>query len=380
MRFVRTVVFILLFAVVAVIYLFQTRLTRQALSIVPDEVNRTVTISQSDPIDRVELRDNVQKTQITLRKENGAWVLERPVRYPAEGQVAEGFVIAARMASQQPRLRAEKDWDEYGLAKPELEVLFGLPGKKTATLLIGAPAPVGKAVFARWAEERGFFLLPPEMRAMFHQSVYGLRQKQLFRAPAGKMQKISVEMGKHTYQWKKDEGQWYWLEPVEKFGQKVAAERMDLALKGLQNLYVREFQDNNKKSKAELGFFMIHDRIEVESEGGLPEKQDGARSSIDSSDGGRGSPSATRPSSEGGKKEIFYFGNEIPEQNAYYGLLEGEDVVFLVDRAKVIEFFDLMKTIKTDDEKSQVPGSKIQGKNSKIQDPITKQFPKTKLQ
>ena len=319
MKLVRTIVFILLFAVVVAVYLFQTRLTRQALTIVPDEVNRTVAISKNDPIDRIELRDSIQKTQITLRKENGVWMFERPIHYPAESQIAEGFVIAARMASHQPRLRAEKDWSEYGLAKPELEIRFDLPEKKVATLLIGARAPIGKGVFARWAEERGFFLLPSEMKAVFSQSVYGLRQKQLFRIPADRILKIYVEMGEHSCQWKKDHGVWYWLEPVGKFGQKVPAERMDLVLQDLQSLHVREFLDNNKKSKAELGFFMIHDLIRVES--------------------------------EDGKKETFYFGNEVPEQNAYYGFLEGEDVVFFVDRAKVVEFFDLMRKVQTEDPK-----------------------------
>ena len=270
----------------------------QTLAIIPDEVNRTVAISKNDLIDRVKLIDHTQKTQIALRKKNGSWALERPVRYPAENQIAEGFAIAARMASQQPRLRAEKEWGEYGLAKPEFEIRFGLPGKRAVTLLIGAQAPIGKAVFARWAEERGFFLLPPEMKAMFRQSVYGLRQKQLFRAPADRIQKIYVEMGGNAYQWKKDAGQWYWLEPVEKFGQKVPAGRMAQVLQGLQSLHAREFLDNNQKSRAELGFYMIHDRIRVESEDGPPDSQ-------------------------GGKEEEFYFGNEVPEKNAYYGFLEG---------------------------------------------------------
>ncbi len=324
MKLGRTVVFILLFAVVVAVYLYQVRLNKQILTIIPDEVNRTVAISKNDPIDRVELLDHVQKTKISLREKNGIWALEEPVHYPAESQIAEGFLIAARMASRRPRLRAEKEWDEYGLANPELEVRFGLPQKRVVTLLIGAQAPVEKAVFAKWKEERGFFLLPVEMKAMFRQSVYGLREKRLFRAPPDAVRKIYVEMGEHSYQWKKDGppdkqggGQWYWLEPVGKIGQKVPAGAMNRVLQGLLSLHVREFQDNNKKSKAELGFFMIHDRIWVET--------------------------------DDGKKEAFYFGNEVPEENAYYGFLEGEDVVFFVDRAKVLEFFDLLKNINADD-------------------------------
>lgn len=96
MKLVRTIVFILLFAAVAAVYIYQTRLTKQALTNVPDEVNRSVVIMPDDAIDRITLVDHVQKTRIELRKENGTWALGAPVRYPAESRIADGFVAAAR--------------------------------------------------------------------------------------------------------------------------------------------------------------------------------------------------------------------------------------------------------------------------------------------
>lgn len=311
MRFFRTFVFICLFVAAAAAYVYQSRLAKQALSSIPDEVNRNVTITLQDGIERVELRDHVQKTQITLHRDEKSWLLEMPVRYPAEGKIVDGFLAAARMASKQPRLQAEKEWEEYGLAAPELEIAFDIIGKKQAVLLLGASAPVGKSIFAKWKDERGYFLLPPEIKSVFRQSVYGLREKRLFRAAPEDFKKIYVEMGAQSYQWKKDGDAWYWFEPVPKLGQKIPNEQIEPVLAVLRNLHVKEFRDNNKKSRAELGFFMIHDLIRVES--------------------------------EGGKTEIFYFGNEIPEENAYYGFLEGENVVFYVDRGKVIELFDLMR-------------------------------------
>jgi len=311
MKILRTIVFILLFVAVAVVYVYQARLAKQALTITPDEVNRNVVITQEERVERVELIDHAQKTQITLKKTNGAWALEAPVRYPAEGRMVEGFLAVIRMASKYPRLQAEKEWEEYGLATPELEVTFDRSGKNPAALLLGANAPVGKFVYARWKEERGYFLLPVEMKAAFRQSVYALREKRLFRVPSENFKKIYVEMGAQSYQWKKDGEDWYWFEPVSKLGQKIPIEQIEPVLAVLRNLHVKEYRDNNKRSRAELGFFMIHDLIRIES--------------------------------EGGKTETFYFGNEVPEENAYYGFREGENVVFYVDRGKVIELFDLMR-------------------------------------
>lgn len=331
MRLVRTIVFILLFAITGAIYLYQTRLARETLTYTPDEVNRSVVLSQADVIDRVELRDHVRKTQITLQKDKGTWMLEVPVRFPAEDRIVEGLLTVARMVSKQPRLRAEKEWGEYGLAKPDLEIKFDLPEKNPVTLLVGAPTPIGKAVFAKWDDERGYFLLPSEMKAAFQQSVYGLREKRIFRAPIDSFSKIYVEIGKHSYQWVREGGEWYWLEPVNKFGQRVPPGLLDPVLKALGGLHVKEFQDNNKKSKAELGFFMIHDLIRVDLEGSTADKKD-----------------ETRLPSKGGKAQILYFGNEVPLKNSYYGIREGEATVFLIDRGKVIELLDLLKTVKAE--------------------------------
>jgi len=318
MKFGRTIAFILLFVIATAVYIYQTRLDREVLTQVPDEVNRSVVISQDDAIDGVELLDHVRKTEISLEKEKGEWMLESPVHCLAENRVAEGLVIAARMIAKQPRLRAEKEWGEYGLAKPELEITFDLRKKNPLKLLIGSPTPIGKAVFAKWDDERGYFLLPVEMKQVYQQSVYGLRDKRIFRAPAETFRKISVAMGKDSYQWVKKDGEWYWFEPVEKFGQKVQAGSLDPLLAALKGLHVKEFLDNNKKSKADLGFFMIHDRIRVDLQGDE-------------------------------EAQTLCFGNEVPLQSAYYGLLEGTGTVFLVDRGKVIEILDLLKTFKTDE-------------------------------
>jgi hypothetical protein len=155
------------------------------------------------------------------------------------------------------------------------------------------------------------------MKSVFRQSVYGLREKRIFRAAPETFRMISVDMGEYSYQWKKDGAGWYWFEPVAKFGQKIPAGQVNTLLAALQNLYVKEFRDNTIKSRAELGFFMIHDRIRIEL--------------------------------EGKKTENFHFGNEVPEQNAYYGLREGEGTVFFVDRGKVIELLDLMQKMQSED-------------------------------
>ncbi len=317
MKLGRTLLFCFLFALVVWIAIYRMRVESQLQMVSPDEVNRNVLLSEQDTIGRIEILDRVRKTEIILNKENGRWFLEAPVRYPAEARVAEGLAITARMASRQPRLRGEKEWEEYGLARPDVEVRIDVPKKKAETLFIGSPAPFGNAVFARWDSERGYLLLPGEMKDVFGQGVYSFREKRVFRTPTPEIKMIYVEMGAQSYQWKKDGGQWYWMEPLAKFGRKISAKNMDRVLTALQNLYVKKFLDDNNRSRAELGFFIIHDRIKIEP--------------------------------DFGRQEIFHFGNEVPLESAYYGFREDEETVFLIDRGKVIALIELLKRVEKDD-------------------------------
>ena len=211
---------------------------------------------------------------------------------------------------------------EYGLEKPELEIDFDV-SQKPFRLFIGAATPVGKRFYARWEGERGYFLLPSEMKAVFRQSVYGLREKRVFRSPMETARKITVKMGAYSGQWMRDGHEWHWFEPVAHFGQKMPLDSMQKMLNFLQNFYIKEFMDNNRKTSAELGFFMIQDMIRIES--------------------------------EDGRKETFFFGHEVPDRNAYYGLREGEKTVFFVERGKAIELLDLMKKIMPQGAEAQAP-------------------------
>lgn len=333
MKLGRTILFMLLFAVVTGIALYQMRVEKLLQTISPDEVNRNVFLSDQDTVGRIEILDRVHKTETVLNKENGQWFLESPVRYSADSRIAEGIAITAKMASRQPRLRGEKEWEEYGLARPDMEIRIDVPKKKVETLFIGSPTPFGNAVFARWDSERGYLLLPGEMKEVFGQSVYSLREKRVFRTPPEEIRMIYVEMGAQSYQWKKDGGQWYWMEPLAKFGQKISPKNMRRVLTGLQNLYVKKFLDDNKSSRAELGFFIIHDRIKIEPDFGRP--------------------------------EVFHFGNEVPLESAYYGFRENEDTVFLIDRGKVIALIDLLKQVEKDD------GERVTEKNGTTKEPAS---------
>lgn len=316
MKLFRTLVIGVIFALAVSVYVYQSRLDQEILSLNPDEVNRSFTLGPDQHVDRIAIHDAVKNTEIVLERAEEGWRVESPVSYPADSRTVEGLVMAARFAASQTRLRAEKDWTEYGLDKPGLELRVETRAKREGVLIFGDASPVGKALYARWTGERGYILVPPEIKSVFNLSVYGLREKAIFQTPPAEMVKVYVEMGPNAYEWKKEGGRWFWMEPIEKFGREIAEDRMQLIFKGLAGLNVMEFLDDNQKSDAELGFFIIHDKIKI--------------------------------THHSGEEEIFHFGNEVPLKNSYYGKMEKNGVVVMVDRMKIIQFLDLMKALELD--------------------------------
>ena len=136
MKLGRTLVISFLFAVVVAVYIFQHRIDKEAMSIVPDEISRGVSLESGEVITRIEILDRVKKTETDLEFSNGGWTVTAPVIYPADKQAAGGFAATLRFATKLTRLRAERDWSEYGLERPKLEVGIETDKKKKAAEII----------------------------------------------------------------------------------------------------------------------------------------------------------------------------------------------------------------------------------------------------
>jgi hypothetical protein len=332
MKLGRTVAITLLFAAVAAVYFIQKDIDRESASVVPDEVNRGFSLNDSERVVRIEISDRKADSRITLELLDGKWTILSPVRYLADADAAGGLAASLRLAAKQTRVRAEKDMKEYGFEAPQLEVTMVTDKKKKETLEFGNVSPVGRAVYARWASERGYILLPLEVRSVFECSLYTLIEKRIFREAFENIRKVTIGMGAHDYQWKKENGKWYWLEPVPKFGKELPGSRMEAILGSLWALHIKEFVEGDTRTPAEFGFYVIHDKITLEGKAGA--------------------------------EETLFFGNELLPQNAYYGMKSGEKKVFLVDRVKVFQLLDVLREVENESDAREGVPKKVMAQGS----------------
>lgn len=314
MKFSTTLVFLFLFVLVAVFFIYLDPLRQEPEPAAEKAVMRLLPMDGEGEINLIEIQNNEKKESITLQRSPEGWMLKDPVTYPAQNPMVEGLVTALRLSMKARRLLPEKGWDEYGLAKPSLRVgIEREDGRQRRYLDFGDPSPVTRHVFARWEGESEYFLLEADLKRVFEQTAYSLRQKRIFRNSVQEAAKIRIEIPKgESYEITKKDGNWFWMEPVALLGDAVEAEDANEVLTGVQRLYIKDFLDSEVAKPGEYGFYIFGMNIKVWG----PE--------------------------DGDKPEVLHLGSEFPAKDAFYGTREGEPTCFLVAQGNVKSLFETL--------------------------------------
>lgn len=313
-----TIVFSILFLMVLGVY-WKLGLGFQKVSLPgglskPGAEGRVLVLEEGDTITRIEIQKTEERETITLEKEDGQWMLKYPVIYPADPLIVRGLTAALAASSKLGRLKPEKSWEEYGLAKPSLKI--GIETEKNPVrrfLSFGAPAPAGDRVFARWGEGPEYFLVSTDIKKSFERTVYSLRLKKIFYTPAKDISKVHVRMESGDYEIAKHNGKWFWMEPIPILGEFIETPQVEELLKKIQSLYVKEFVDEKVPNQSEAGFTMLGQSVKIW----------GAQD----------------------RSEALDLGREELAKNAVYARRAQSDAVFFVSQNYMEDLFIQMKSL-----------------------------------
>ncbi|MCM8774757.1 MAG: DUF4340 domain-containing protein [Candidatus Omnitrophica bacterium] len=312
MRMITTGVFSLLFAVVVGFYIYLQPLPPSSQDTGPQASMRLVSLKEGDEIQKIQIQNSDKNEIITLALEDKAWNLKEPVSYPADPFLVKGLVSALTLSSKIRQLKPEKDWDEYGLARPSMKI--GVQTKLNRSfryLFFGNISPVANHIFARWEGESEYFLLDPDLKNAFDKSVYSLRWKAVFRRPFTELSKIAVETKDKKFEISRRGDVWYWVEPIDILGDTVTGDHMNEILNQLMRLSIKEFLDGDPRQASDLGFSDPTGTIALWG----PDDQ----------------------------LEYVCLGSEFPMRDSFYAHRKGEDIFFLVDRNNVRTFFEIVE-------------------------------------
>jgi hypothetical protein len=150
-----------------------------------------------------------------LRKANNAWQITAPAQVPADETEASG--IATNLSTLELQRVVEekpKDLAAYGLATPRVEVAFTAAGEKTPRqLLIGEKTPTGGDLYAKTADNPRVFLIAGYLDGTFDRSTFQLREKSVLKFDREKVDRISVDANKTSFQAVKKADAWTITQP-----------------------------------------------------------------------------------------------------------------------------------------------------------------------
>lgn len=236
-----TLFFCILFLGVVYLYFYLTPERTQPVQ-APVEIVKLLPLEDDDEIIGMKIDQKKEGTSIYLQKHQDGWYIEAPIEDVADPLVVHGMAAALKLSAKARRLNPEKDWGEYGLENPELQI-----GIRTAKnddlriLYLGDESPIGKFVYARWKDDQEYFLLDLNLRKIFERPLLSYRVKKVFLTDVTHADKVRVETRRLNYEMSALRGEWLWSEPIAVLGEVVTLDEAGTVISAIAGFYIKEF-------------------------------------------------------------------------------------------------------------------------------------------
>ena len=189
---------------------------------------------EADSIDEITVKAEAGD-RTTLKKNGADWHIVQPIA--AEPDAAEVSGLVSNLSSVEVQRVIDEnpaDLKEFGLADPRVQVTFK-SGGKAHTLQLGSKTPTGTDVYARLGDQKKVFLVSSFLDSTFNRTTFDLRNKNVLKVDASKIDRLEVVAGDKTIRLVKKDGEWQIEQPlaaradfgaVESLAGKVASAQM----------------------------------------------------------------------------------------------------------------------------------------------------------
>lgn len=168
---------------------------------------------EADQIEEIRITSEAGETT-ALRKTGAEWQIVEPVT--AKPDEAEVSGLASNLTSLEIQRVVDEnagDLQEYGLAKPRVEVAFKAGGQERR-LQIGDKTPPGTDLYAKLADEPRVFLISSYLDSTFNRSTFDLRDKAALKVDRDKVDHLEVTRDARTMRFEKKNGEWHMTSPI----------------------------------------------------------------------------------------------------------------------------------------------------------------------
>ena len=244
--------FLIAAALFALIFIFEHFLrpaAAESSAILPELRPAAVTSVQVIPSGALEIRAD---------RTNGAWLLTKPIAYPAQPAAIEALLDALQKLTPATRinaaeLRNHRNADlEFGFETPRVSLVIETGGQRRQ-LLVGNKTPPGDQVFLRVVGVDGAFVADADWLKFIPHSANDWRDTALVNANNSGLDWIVLTNGAKAIELRRDATNHFWR-MIRPFPARADAERITDALQHLQTARVTQFiPDDPKADPAAFG-------------------------------------------------------------------------------------------------------------------------------
>jgi Domain of unknown function (DUF4340) len=243
--------FLIAAALFALIFIFEHFLRPAAPEpsrILPELRPPAVTSFQVIPSGALEIRAD---------RTNGAWLLAKPIAYPAQSAAIEALLDALEKLTPATRisaaeLRNHRNADvEFGFETPRISLVIETGGQRRQ-LLVGNKTPPGDQVFLRVVGMDGAFVADADWLKFIPRSANDWRDTALVNVNNSGLDWIVLTNGAKAIELRRDATNHFWR-MIRPFPARADAERITDALQHLQTARVTQFITDDPKDLAAFG-------------------------------------------------------------------------------------------------------------------------------
>lgn len=161
--------------------------------------------------------------EIELRKQdNGAWMLEKPIKDRADAMTVSGLIDAADFVKADAVVGEDKPLEkeqlkEFGLTSGETKVAFS-GGKKPVELLFGKDAAVEGKLYVKLADEKKAYVIGSQLKTLITKKADEFRDRKLADITTAQVTKVSIKTGAGEIELERKNEHWSVTKPLNARG------------------------------------------------------------------------------------------------------------------------------------------------------------------
>ena len=236
------------------------------------EKEKTLFEVKKEDVTQIQIEGIDPKPVILAPSGKDAWTLTQPLQARADQGTVDRILSAFEKLKYKEVIEEQpKDLSSYELDKPKLTIKLNLKGNAQRAISIGAKNPIDNVYYIKANNDPRVYLAEGTLGDLSSITLLDLRDKKLTDFSSEKVESVSMKTAQLDLQFKKENGVWKILKPVQST---ASDSEVTSLLSSLENLRATSFVDDPQADVTKYGLDKPFASVELVLEKGLRQKLD----------------------------------------------------------------------------------------------------------